>query len=48
MAQAHPTIFPPTVVGDTSPYPTVVMVISDHQKEAGMFSKPSVFALCSA
>ena len=33
-AQRSPTIFPGTVFGTTSPYPTVVIVTIAHQNEA--------------
>jgi hypothetical protein len=35
-AHAHPTIFPYTLRGYISPYPTVVMVITDHQNASGI------------
>ena len=31
-----PTHFPPTVSGTISPYPTVVMVTTAHQNDAGI------------
>ena len=36
MAQRLPIHLPATVVGCMSPYPTVVMVMTDHQKLFGM------------
>ena len=36
MAQSEPTHLPSTVTGCMSPYPTVVIVITDHQKLFGI------------
>lgn len=36
IAQSDPTIFPHSVTGFMSPYPTVVMVTTAHQKASGI------------
>tara|TARA_X000001036_G_C20056759_1_gene553279 strand:- start:36 stop:299 length:264 start_codon:yes stop_codon:yes gene_type:complete len=48
MAVIAPIILPAGVKGDTSPYPTVVRVISDHHIVSGMDLNFSGCALCSA
>lgn len=36
IAHSAPTIFPSKLLGDTSPYPTVVIVTTAHQNACGM------------
>ena len=48
MAVKAPISFPPAVIGDTSPYPTVVSVTIDHHIVSGIDGKASGCASCSA
>ncbi|KAF3859734.1 hypothetical protein F7725_022133 [Dissostichus mawsoni] len=48
MAHREPTIFPPMVTGHMSPYPTVVMETTAHQKASGMLEKPESGSSVSA